>query len=385
MTPNKIHLLFYGLLLWLVACQPATAAPAPPTIALPTLAAVAELPPTATATLPPLQATYTAVPMAERGQGALGTVGLGTGGLATITPSPVPSPSSLVPAPYTGHTIAELRQRSYGGGVLEIEATLQNHPTFTRYLIRYPSDGLTVYGFMNVPHDGEKFSVVLVLHGYVPETTYRVQTYTTAYADALAEAGYLVIHPNYRNFPPSDTGGANLFRVDYAVDVLNLIAIVRGQSQDPAGVLRRADGGRIHLWGHSMGGGIAQRVLTVWPEAITSAVLYASMSGDERRNFEQVIVWSDGRTGEAELAAPEEVLTAVSPLNHLHLWRTPIQIHHGTADATTPLAWSEELCALLQTRNHPTQCFWYDKAGHNFTGATADLLMERVVAFFDGE
>ena len=385
MTNDHKQLLLTILLGWLVACQPVTAAPAPPTIALPTLAAVAELPPTATATLPPLQATYTAVPLEERGQGGLGTVGQGTGGLATVTPSPVPSPSSLVPAPYTGYTIPELRQRSYGGGVLEIVETLQNHPTFTRYLIRYPSDGLTVYGFMNVPHDGEKFPVVLVLHGYVPEATYRVQTYTTAYADALAEAGYLVIHPNYRNFPPSDTGGDNLFRVDYAVDVLNLIAIVRGQSQDPASVLRRADGERIHLWGHSMGGGIAQRVLTVWPEAITSAVLYASMSGDERRNFEQVIVWSDGQTGEAELAAPEEVLTAVSPLNHLHLWQTPLQIHHGTADATTPLAWSEELCALLQSRNHPTQCFWYDQAGHNFTEATADLLMERVVAFFDGQ
>jgi hypothetical protein len=160
--------------------------------------------------------------------------------------SPVPPSSPVLPAPYTGSSLAELRQRTYGGGELIIVETLQNHPTFTRYLVRYPSDGLTVYGFMNVPRTGENWPVALVLHGYVPEATYRVQTYTTRYADALAEAGYLVIHPNYRNFPPSDTGGDNLFRVDYAVDVLNLMAIVRGQSQDPAGVLRRADG--EYIW-----------------------------------------------------------------------------------------------------------------------------------------
>ena len=76
------------------------------------------------------------------------------------------------------------------------------------------------------------------------------------YADALTEAGYFVLHPNYRNYPPSDSG-PNPFRIGYAADVLNLIGIIQRQSQDPYGPLRRADGEQIHLMGHSMGGGIA--------------------------------------------------------------------------------------------------------------------------------
>jgi uncharacterized protein len=379
-----VRLLFVLLaMVGLMACQPTAAPPPPPpTILLPTLAAVAVAPPPATATLPPVQATYTAVPAQGLGDRGLATEGQVVAEIIPSPPSPIPPPS--LPAPYTGLSLAELRQRPYGGGELVIEATLQNYPTFTRYLIRYPSDGLTVYGFMNVPRDGEKFPVALVLHGYVPEATYRVQTYTTRFADTLAEAGYLVIHPNYRNFPPSDTGGPNLFRVDYAVDVLNLMAIIQVQSGDPTGVLRRAQGEQVFLWGHSMGGGIAQRVLSVRPAWVAAAVLYASMSGDERRNFEQIIVWSEGRTGEAELNAPAEVLTAVSPLSQVHMWQTPLQIHHGTADATTPLAWSEELCGLLGGRGVPLECFWYEGAGHNFTGTAEALLMERVIAFWAG-
>jgi hypothetical protein len=63
---------------------------------------------------------------------------------ALLTPTPTPDP-------YADLTVEALRRRVYGGGSIRIERTLTVTPAFTRTLIAYPSDGLTVYGFMNVP------------------------------------------------------------------------------------------------------------------------------------------------------------------------------------------------------------------------------------------
>lgn len=120
-------------------------------------------------------------------------------------PPPTPSPTPT-PDPYAEMTIDALAARHYGGGLLEITDTLETNDVFTRYEIKYPSDGLDIYGFMNVPNEGDNFPVVLMLHGYIDPEEYEIVDYTRRYADALAEAGYFVIHPNFRNYPPSDIG-----------------------------------------------------------------------------------------------------------------------------------------------------------------------------------
>ncbi len=299
--------------------------------------------------------------------------------MMTEQPGPTASPTADPYAPYTVETLAE---RPYGGGLLQIEETLEQTETFARYAITYPSDGLNISGFMNVPHQGSKFPVAILLHGYVPPGQYETLAYTTRYADALAEAGYFVIHPNLRNFPPSDEG-PDLFRVGLAADVLNLIAIIREQSLDPLGPLRRADRDDIHLWGHSMGGGVALRAAVVNNEPyIKTAVLYGAMSGDERLNYEQIRQWSDGARGDFELAASQEQMEAISPIYHLERINAAISVHHGDADETVPLQWSLDLCRALEAAGHEPPCFVYEGAGHTFGWPWDDLFKERVRKFF---
>ncbi|MEE8390682.1 MAG: alpha/beta fold hydrolase [Anaerolineae bacterium] len=299
---------------------------------------------------------------------------------ATVTPSPTPTPD-----PYAGLTIADLAAREYGGGEIQIEEVLAVTDAFTRSLITYPSDGLTIHGFMNVPRRDDSqseglFPVVLVLHGYISPDVYTTLAYTTRYADALARAGYVAIHPNLRNFPPSDEG-PDPFRVGSATDVFNLIALVREHGGKP-GPLRHADPERIGVWGHSMGGGAAIRVITVDP-GIKAAVLYASMSADEEQNYERILYWSGGERGEEELATSEEDLRRIAPVYHLDRIEAAVSIHHSDADATVPLEWSLELCERLEVLGKTVECFTYQGLPHTFRGDGDQLFMQRYVDFFD--
>jgi len=270
-------------------------------------------------------------------------------------------------------TLGDLWGRTYGEGGFRVEQVLEKAPRFTRVLFSHLSDGLRVYGFANLPLGRGPFPVVVVLHGYVEPSRYRTLAYTTPYADFLAAAGYLVLHPNYRGHPPSEGRPATGLRHAYAVDVLHLLAEVR------KGVFSQADGKRIALFGHSMGGGIAQVAALVDPR-LRGVVLYGSMSGDERRNLERIRDWSGGTRGQELLTLPPETLREASAWTYLERLTVPFSVHHGTQDAQVPPEWSWELCRRLKALGKSVECFSYP-AGHLFHGEAKRVFQKRVLGF----
>jgi dipeptidyl aminopeptidase/acylaminoacyl peptidase len=296
----------------------------------------------------------------------------------TTTPTETPT---ATPDPFAGLTIADLAARTYGGGELSIVEIMADYGSYTRYLVTYPSDGVAIFGFMNVPAGEGPFPVVIASHGYIEPAVYQTLDYTTHYADALAVAGYLVLHPNLRGYLPSEEG-PNLFRVGMALDILNLIAVVKSQAGQP-GPLERADPDRIGLWGHSMGGGISTRVMTVSPD-VDAVLLYGAMSGDDRQNYERIYtVFSDGERGLEELSAPPEAFERISPIYYLDRIQAAVSIHHGEMDEEVPLDWSLDLCQRLSDLGKRVECFTYSGQPHTFYGENDLLFIDRTVEFFD--
>lgn len=283
----------------------------------------------------------------------------------TWTPESTSTAQGIIstPDPFNVYTMNMLRMRQYGGGeVTKLEA-MGKTDGFTRYFISYPSDGLKIYGFISIPFGKGPFPMIIALHGYVNPSEYQSLDYTTDAADGLARQGYLVIHPNMRNFPPSDKGDT-LFRVGYAIDVLNLLALVKQNAGQP-GLFEKANADRIGIWSHSLGGDVALRVAVVSRD-IKAIVLYSSMSGDEQKNSQFFNDMLGSSETEKELLASPQSFAAISPATYYKDISAAIQIHHGTADTVVPLAWAKETCQALMDAGRQVDCRYYEGAEHTF-------------------
>jgi dipeptidyl aminopeptidase/acylaminoacyl peptidase len=293
-----------------------------------------------------------------------------------ITPTPLPTPTL---APYEQYTINYLGRRTYGGGKIEIVEKLAESDTFTSYSIRYPSEGLTIYGFMNIPKGNGPFPVIISVHGYAAYGKYDPFNPSQDFADFFAENQFIVIHPGLRNQPPSDNGD-NLLRVGMTLDVMNLIALVKAKNDLPT-ELASADTDLLGLWGMSVGGEIALRVLTISPD-IKAAVLYSPLSGNEERNSRQLYEVLRDEQFQKDAQVPLELLDRISPMYYYHQIKSAVQLNHGTKDTTAPISWAVETCDFLESAGVSVQCIYYEKAGHVFSGDNARNLRENALEFY---
>jgi len=286
----------------------------------------------------------------------------------SAAPTPTFTPSPTI-SPYEQYTIDSLRGRTYGGGNIEIVETLEDNDLFTRYRIRYPSDGLIIYGFANVPKGDGPFPVIIGIHGFVSTTDYQTLDYTTPALDTITQYGYIVFHPDLRGYPPSDSGD-NLFRVGMSIDGLNLIALIKSAS-GPSELFAKAATENIGLWGHSMGGDIVLRALTVSSD-VKAAVLYSSLSGDEIKNAQLLFNASADPIFQQELGVAPAIVERISPMYYYKDISAPIQLFHGTADQAVPVTVAEETCKLATDAGVNIECIYYPEEGHTFRRRVTD-------------
>jgi dipeptidyl aminopeptidase/acylaminoacyl peptidase len=290
-------------------------------------------------------------------------------------------------------SIAALRQRSYPGSDITIVETLEPGDNYFRYYASYESDGLTIYSLLTVPYSEPPpggYPAIVFNHGYIPPDVYHTTERYIAYVDSLASRGYAVFRIDYRGHDRSEGEAAGAYSdPGYAIDVLNAVAALqRFPPVNPE---------RIGMWGHSMGGYLTLRAMVVSPE-IKAGVIWAGVVA----SYPDLLTrWRRGSGPTptpgssparrwrsdwvAQFGAPEEnpdFWNAVSANSYLEDLSGPIQLHHGTADTSVPLEFSEILYQQLLDAGQTAELYTYPGDDHNISNAFS-IAMTRSIEFFD--
>ncbi len=314
----------------------------------------------------------------------------------TATPSPSPTITStptMTPTPLHPMAIKAMRQRTYPGSEIVIEEQLTPGSNYDRYLASYQSEGLKIYALLTVPREERPESgwpIIVFNHGYIPPAQYRTTERYVSYVDGFARNGYIVFRPDYRGHGNSEGEPASAYTTpDYTVDVLNAISSLQ-QYPD-------ADPERIGMWGHSMGGTLTLRAMVV-TDNIDAGVIWAGVVASIEEVWEERREWIANHLtatpGPGDAPPPEDIFaygtfeenptfwTAVDPMFHLDELSGPLQLHHGTADQSVPVTFSEDLQARLESANQPSEIYLYEGDNHNISNSFGTA-MERSIQFFD--
>ena len=303
---------------------------------------------------------------------------------ATATPSPTPHPL----------TIESMRQRSYPGSQIIIHESLPPGANYSRAIASYLSEGLRINALLTIPFGNPPPSgwpVIIFNHGYIPPDVYQTTERYVAYVDNLARNGYIVFRPDYRGHADSEGVASGAYgSPDYVIDVLNAAASMR---RFPA-----ADPDRIGMWGHSMGGYITLRSMVIDPR-LRAGVIWAGVVAaypDLLTRWRRTPVAPGTPTGTPSLRGWRVGLTqaygsleqnpafydSISANSYLADLSGPLQLHHGTADTSVPLEFSEVLYQQLQQAGIESELYVYEGADHNLS-APFSTAMLRTIEFFN--
>jgi dipeptidyl aminopeptidase/acylaminoacyl peptidase len=306
--------------------------------------------------------------------------------LTVIEPTPVSTSTPARSATATSShalSLPSLFAKPFSGSEFKVGRVLEQNDVYTRHYITYKSGELTISGIMNVPKGTGPFPVLILNHGYIDTAIYTNGRGLRREQDHFARAGYIVVHPDYRNHAQSskDTRDELSVRLGYVEDVINAVVALR------AADLPYVDGERVGMLGHSMGGGITLSALVAQPDLIDAAVLYAPVSGDQRKSYER---WMSRRPEAAEQiralygepASTPDFWDNVSAETFYNRVTAPVRIFHGTADQDVPLDWSKETKHLLNEAGKDAELVIYPNGPHEFGRDWPDF-MRQSTEFFD--
>ena len=324
-------------------------------------------------------------------------------------------------------SITGLRSRSYGAQLSVIQEISREENGFRSFLVSYQSDGLTVFGRINLPSgkiQPQGFPAVVFAHGFSPDPldpNYFQRPYYETWINAYADAGFAVIMPGYRGHAIIDgnkAGGseyidkyAHLYLTSpfYAIDVLNMMAGLSTLSSGGEGDLgdypqleNCLDDENIFLSAHSMGGDVALAVLAI-EENFRAASIWAGVCADirdvaefytayealEKKLDEPLETLFNEKWRMVEAAAQKtpfliDDINALNGLFYLDSLAAPIILHHGTRDTAVPDEWSVNLHQKLGELGKESKLYLYEGNNHELSLNNQYLVaLERDVIFFN--
>jgi dipeptidyl aminopeptidase/acylaminoacyl peptidase len=280
--------------------------------------------------------------------------------------------------------IEALRERDYPPRDIVIEEALPNGTNYRQYIASYLSERLKIYGLLTVPlaeRPEKGFPAIVFVHGYIPPEQYSTTGDYPTYQATLARAGFVTFKPDLRGHGRSEGEPVSAhFSEKYVVDVLNAIAHMK---QHPD-----IDPKRVGYWGHSNGGEIGLRVAVV-SDDVRAFVLWAGVVGSYEDMFETYlddIPFLKDRSNPLVAthglpSAGSDFWRTVDPYYHLDDIEAPIELHHGTNDASVPIALSESLVEQLETAGKDVTLYRYEGDDHNIAN-NASVAWSRTIDFY---
>ena len=328
--------------------------------------------------------------------------------------------------------IESLRQGEYPGSEITIEQTLDPGSNYSRYIASYKSEVLKSYALLTIPNPSANstsslqassgqakpdrgWPVIIFNHGYIPPAEYRTTERYIAYTDGFSRNGYIVFRSDYRGHgnsegQPEGAYGSNA----YTIDVLNAVSSIKNLNsksfwqatkervqnlKEDAGQTGMtetlADPNRIGMWGHSLGGFVTLRSMVVNKD-IKAGVIWAGVVASypdlvsrwKRGTPRPTMPGSRGgwrRSLQEKYGLPQdnpEFWNSISANSYLKDIGGPIQLHHGTADHSVPVEFSEKLADQLKEAGKTVELFTYPGDDHNIS-LSFNIAMQRSIEFFD--
>lgn len=276
--------------------------------------------------------------------------------------------------------IENLRKSPASGSGFKLGKIVSRNSAYQKVEISYKSGPLTISGVMNIPTarpSAGGFPILILNHGLIHPSVYFSGRGSKREQDFFARHGYVTIHPDYRGLAKSSPNPARHhdFYAGYSEDVAALVDALKAINS------KLFDYRRIGIWGHSMGGGIAARVMVLRPE-VRAYVLFAPISADVEDNFYELskeeVAWLRKTYGEEG----SEIYRKMSPLEYFADVSAPVQLHHGTGDKDVPIEFSEKMYETLTSYGKKAEFFKYPGEAHEF-GEAWQLAAERSLQFFD--
>jgi dipeptidyl aminopeptidase/acylaminoacyl peptidase len=300
------------------------------------------------------------------------------------------------PEPAAPHplSIESLRNGEHAGSDLVVEQTLPAGSNYSRSIVSYRSEGLKIYALLTIPNGTAPeggWPAIVFNHGYIPPAEYRTTERYIAYTDAFSRSGYILLRPDYRGHGNSEGQAAGGYGTNnYSIDVLNALASLK---KHPS-----VNTQKMGMWGHSMGGHITLRNMVVSKD-IKAGVIWAGVVASypdlitswrrrspqpmgtpgtlNSRSWRQSLIQEHGEPNEND-----PFWQSISANSYLNDISGPLQLHHGTADTSVPVEFSQKLDSQMKAANQPVETFIYPGDDHNLVN-NLGIALQRSVRFFD--
>ena len=261
--------------------------------------------------------------------------------------------------------LPELTRTRLDGDGLELRPVTQEGGV-VHHAVSYRGAGLTITGTLTRPDRAGRYPLVILAHGYHHPSAYDPVQVSRRERVYLASRGFVVLQSDYRNYGGSTREDDRLVArpTGYPEDLLNAVRALR---RADLSFVRR---GAAHLFGRSMGGGVALQAAVARPAWFSSVVL----SGTALR---RAVVEAYGLPRDNPVFWRQ-----ASVRRYLQRLEVPVHVHHGARDDVCCVAWSRRTVRAVRRSGGSARLHTYDGAEHTFHGRDWTVMMRRVVAVY---